>query len=60
MTLSVTQIIYYKIIEWLVNVELERVWKEAAWPDLRKYPIICMKGLRNHMETSDRVVWAEM
>jgi hypothetical protein len=25
--------------------ELERTWKETAWPDLRYYPSIILKGL---------------
>jgi hypothetical protein len=29
-----------------VNCALVRIWKEAAWPLLRHFPSICLKGLR--------------
>jgi hypothetical protein len=29
-----------------MNNELERIWKEAAWPNLIYYPGFCLKELR--------------
>jgi hypothetical protein len=31
-----------------MNNELERIWKEVAWPNLRYYPGICLEGQENH------------
>jgi hypothetical protein len=31
---------------WLMYDELKRIWKEAILASLRKYPGICLEGLR--------------
>jgi hypothetical protein len=38
------------MVEWLMNDELESMWKEAAWPALRYYPKIWLTGLRKSTE----------
>lgn len=43
MMLSVARIVYYQMMELLMN-ELENIWKE--WPVLGQYPITYLEGLR--------------
>jgi hypothetical protein len=46
MTLSKTQIIQSRMIEWLVNNELERMCNEAVMVKFKVLPGICLEGLR--------------
>jgi hypothetical protein len=34
----------------LVNKELEKIWKEAAWSNIGNYPGICLDELRRKTE----------
>jgi hypothetical protein len=38
-----------------VNNELERMWKERSWPNLRYYPGIYLEELRKPRKTSGRI-----
>jgi hypothetical protein len=46
------------MIEWLVNDELERIWKEVVVPNLRYYPNICLEGLRKTTQNLSQDSWS--
>ena len=54
MTLSVTQTRQHQMVEWLVNNELKRVWKELFWSNIRLYPSICLRDWRMPWQNSVR------
>lgn len=47
MMLSIDQIILHKMVEWLVDSELERLWRKWSWTDLKYSARICLEGLRS-------------
>ena len=46
MTLPVASTVQHQMVELQVNNELERLWKEQSWNNLRYYPGICLGGFR--------------
>jgi hypothetical protein len=53
MTLSVYQIMERRMVEWLVNDELQRMWKEAIVTYLRYYSGMCLEVLREATKNSE-------
>jgi hypothetical protein len=45
MMVSIDQTILYQIVEWLVDSELERLWRKWSWTDLKYFAGICLEGL---------------
>jgi hypothetical protein len=44
--MPVGQTLLLGMMEYLVNNELEIMWKEASWPSIRHCPYVCLEKLR--------------
>lgn len=54
---SVAQTVQHQII-WLVNDELEKMWKKVVMANLQYYPRICLEGLGKTMKTLTKTAGA--
>jgi hypothetical protein len=48
--LSVVQILWGRIVEWVVNMNWNGCGRKRSWPNLKYYTVTCLEGLRKTLE----------
>jgi hypothetical protein len=59
-TLPVAETIKRQIVSWLVNDELQMVWRKGPWPTLRFYPGYFLEALRVTTENLRLLSWPRL